>query len=106
MINDDHNATQGNDIMTTLTINARTFDVPAIVKTLSAINDTHFTVANLARACALNEKTSRRKIRANASRAKADKLSMAKVVKSKNANEKYTFNLNEEEVTTMLHIIA
>ena len=83
-----------------------TYDVKAITLALTALNDKTFTVASLARACAINEKIARRRMRANASRAKGDQLKVASRVKATSrANVKYEYALNEGNVETILNVI-
>lgn len=90
----------------TFTKNNRTFDVNALFDTLKSQNDKTFTIATLSRAMQLNEKQSRRKLRANASRAKNDQSRLSKIVKSQNANTKYTYDLTIENVDIMSRFIA
>ena len=82
------------------------YDINAIVATLKTQNDKTFTIAQLARACAINEKIARRRLRANASRAKNDQLKIAtRVDATHRANVKYEYALNASNVETMLNVI-
>lgn len=90
----------------TFTKNNVSHNVNELFDAMKTINDKTFTIANLSRAMKLNEKSSRRKLRANASRAKNDQTKIAKILKSQRANEKYTFDLTIENVDVMSRFIA
>lgn len=83
-----------------------TYDIEKIVATLKSQNDKTFTIANLARACAINEKIARRRIRANASREKSSQLkTSSRVDATSRANVKYEYALTRANVETMLNVI-
>jgi hypothetical protein len=83
-----------------------TYDIKTIVETLKTTNDKNFTCAQLSRVVAINEKIARRRMRANASRAKNDQLTIAKRVDATSrANVKYEYALNEKNVELILNII-
>lgn len=83
-----------------------THDIKTIVATLKTQNEKTFTVANLARAMKINEKIARRRMRANASRAKNDQLKIAKRVDATSrANVKYEYALNETNVSMIIDVI-
>ena len=88
------------------TKNNVTYDVRALFDALKSQNDKTFTIAQLSRAMKLNEKQSRRKLRANASRAKNDQSKLSRIVKSQNANTKYTYDLTIDNVDVMSRFIA
>ena len=83
-----------------------TYDVNAIFETLKLINAKTFTIANCARACAINEKIARRRLRANASRDKNDQMKTSKFVDATSrANVKYEYALTMKNVETMIDVI-
>lgn len=83
-----------------------TYDATVLVTALKAINEKAFTVANLARAMKINEKIARRRMRANAARAKGEQMKIAKRVDATSrANVKYEYALTEANVTLIADII-
>ena len=73
---------------------------------LAKINAKTFTVASLARVMKINEKIARRRMRANAARAKGDQLKIAKRVDATSrANVKYEYALTQANVDLIVDVI-